>query len=459
MISETYIYGEINKAIFKKNEKYFVLGRSSEGKFETFPLSNFELNDILLANPEVSILRNIDWDENKIKVELNNDIIKKEALNFFLMGMDTSLSNEIRKEAMEFFIEGFDTNDEAKLFVRNRVFGTKVPDSFNPISASEIAKTIGNEYLLQLYRNLSKANDIIVTIRNVWKKIILEGTFINTEFAFEYLDKVFTDYGFFADFVFAILTNNYKEIDNTIVNFSYTLAELGISGQPGVLLTKIKQVVFKDLSILNEKIESKYFDDIGYDDKRYEAISEDDFESKFKKRIEHFKGKSQHKRERRKGFKNKIPLLSRYLKGNVNDQVMWIKNKILTGNIKKAEEGILNLIEFQDFYSDKEHLCKSLCDIAETFQKINDIDKADLIAQKAINLNLNDLVPYCILAENLRAKRKLVEALKAYDDIIRDFKNDIVPRSGRAETLRQMGKLDEALKAYDDVIHDFKYNV
>ncbi|MCW8960641.1 MAG: hypothetical protein OQK29_03695 [Ignavibacteriaceae bacterium] len=458
MISETYIYGEINKAIFKKNEKYFVLGRSSEGKFETFPLSNFELNDILLANPEVSILRNIDWDENKIKVELNNDIIKKEALNFFLMGMDTSLSNEIRKEAMEFFIEGFDTNDEAKLFVRNRVFGTKVPDSFNPISASEIAKTIGNEYLLQLYRNLSKANDIIVTIRNVWKKIILEGTFINTEFAFEYLDKVFTDYGFFADFVFAILTNNYKEIDNTIVNFSYTLAELGISGQPGVLLTKIKQVVFKDLSILNEKIESKYFDDIGYDDKRYEAISEDDFESKFKKRIEHFKGKSQHKRERRKGFKNKIPLLSRYLKGNVNDQVMWIKNKILTGNIKKAEEGILNLIEFQDFYSDKEHLCKSLCDIAETFQKINDIDKADLIAQKAINLNLNDLVPYCILAENLRAKRKLVEALKAYDDIIRDFKNDIVPRYGRAETLRQMGKLDEALETYDDLIKFFPYN-
>jgi len=456
MITETYIYGGINKAVFKRGDEYFVLEKSSEGEFETFPLSNFELNDFYLSNPEVNVVKDIRWDENQIQEKLTNDIQKKEALNFFLMGMDTSLNNEIRKEAMELLAEDEFKNSGTQSFLKNRIFATKIPENFNPLSACEIAKTIGDEHLTKLYKDLNEAKDIIITLRDVWKKIILESTFINPRLDSEQLDKEFTDNGIFSDFVIAILTKNYKDIDNSIVRHSDVLKELNISGQPGVLLIKMKEEVFKQLSITDKRIDKKYFSDIRDNDIKYEILEEDDFGIKFSKHIENFKGKSRKKKDTKRGIKFKIPLLSKYFKGDVNAQVLWIKNKILIGNIKKAEAGILKLIEFQDFYSDKEDLCKSLCDIAETFQKINDTDTADLIARKAISLNLNDSVPHCILAENLRSKGKLEETLKAYDIIIRDFNNNVVPKSGRAGTLRQMGEFEEALKAYDEIIRDFK---
>ena len=54
---------------------------------------------------------------------------------------------------------------------------------------------------------------------------------------------------------------------------------------------------------------------------------------------------------------------------------------------------------------------------------------------------------------------RLDEALKAYEETIKDFKNDVILRCSKAETLRQMGRLDEALNIYNHIIETFPNNI
>src|SRR5271166_1885384 len=44
------------------------------------------------------------------------------------------------------------------------------------------------------------------------------------------------------------------------------------------------------------------------------------------------------------------------------------------------------------------------------------------------------------------------DALKAYDENVRDFPYDLISLSGRANLLKCLGYYDEAIKAYDVVI-------
>jgi tetratricopeptide (TPR) repeat protein len=463
MITEAYIAGSIKKAIFGEKGHYYILKQSDDEKFVTYPVNNFDLNSFYLVKPEITVVKNIQWDENQLLKELQKDSQKKEALDFFLMGMDTTFNNELRQEAMEFYLEISLSNKEIEIFVKNRIFSTTIPEIFDPLSAYKITKTIVNKNLLHiydietlawLYKNLSEANNIIITVRDVWKGTILKETFINHDLSIEFLDKIFTDNGIFTDFVLAILTETYKNIDNAIIKHAVTLKKLNISGQPGIWLNSIKNIIFEKLGISNQVTNKQRTLIIDNDEKMFYDMPADDFETKFTKLIDNYKGKKQ----RRKENKQKKPHVAINY-NNINDQVLWIKTKIEVRKMNEAHKAILSLIEFQDLYSDKEHLCKSLSDVAGSFQIINDIEMAELMAKKAIELNINDPVPYCILAENLRIKNQLQKALNYYDKIISNFIHDPVPRNGKAGTLRQMGKLSEALKVYEDTSSDFRNDV
>ncbi|MCH8941063.1 MAG: tetratricopeptide repeat protein, partial [Bacteroidetes bacterium] len=459
MITEVYIAGEIKKAVYKKENKYFVLEQSSDGNYLTSSFDNLESNAFSLANPEIDVIKDIHWQNEQIQAELDKDIKRKDALNLFLMGMDTSLSNSLRKEAMELLLQTLSINIEINTFISNRVFATRIPDSFDAISAYKIAELLGKENLIKLYKDLADANNIIIEVRNAWKKAILKHDLLSNELSLEFLDKIFTDQGIFHDFVFAIFTSNYKDIDKAIVQHSDKLSEIKINMQPALFLLQIKELLSLRFPIIAKTICTSQLIESEDEDIKYVVVKDEDFKTKIISIINKFKGKSQRKKERKKWVKIKLANLSNYFNKNVNQQVEWVKKQVLHGNINNAHKGILKLIEFQDLHSDKEHLCKSLCDIAESYQKINDIDSADLITRIAKELNPEDPVPQCILAENFRAKMKLNEALNLYNKICNNFKNDVFALSGKAETLRQMGRLDEALKTYEETIKDFKNEV
>jgi tetratricopeptide (TPR) repeat protein len=453
MITEAYIAGAIKGAIFKEEGKYFILKEFDTNNYDSVPLNNYDFSAFTLAKPEITHFENIEWEKEHLRDKLVSDSEKFEALNLFLIGMDKSLSESLRIEIMKMLSESLSGNKEIETFVRNRVFATKIPDEFDPLSASQISKNLGNTKLSKWYADLFNAKDIILAVRDAWKKTLLAQD-KQTDLNLEYLDKEFTDRGIFSDFVMAALSKNTKNADSVIVMHSRDITELHISGPPAVFLVNMKNL----LNIKQEKSINKELSEIKEEDEQYEKVEENDFSAKFNNLIDNYLGIS--KRKKIEKERRKIKFGYQKSEGKtINEQVAWIKDKIKKGDIDNAEEAILALIQHQDLFSDAEHLCKSLCDIAESFQKISNFEISDLIALKAANLNSNDPVPLSILAENLRAKGCFDDALIKYNNIIEYFKTDGVALSGKAETLRQIGKFSGALELYEETIERFPDDV
>jgi len=454
MITEAYIAGAIKKAIFKKDDQYFLLEKSGNDIYESVPANHINVSDFTFAKPEITHYRNIEWDSDRLTIELNRDAEKHTALNFFLIGMDTMFSEKLRNDVIDLLSKTFFVKKETEIFVRNRVFATKVPKSFDPLSASHIAEKFENKVLIESYRNLSYSNEIIITCRDALKNTILNQK-NHSKLNLESLDKEFTDRGVLSDFVLAILKYNYKGVDDSIIKHAPTLNETGID-QPAVFLTELRELVYKSLSVKTEEAKEPIYMDKGTEYENIVAENELEFIDRFNKLIDDFRGKTKRNREHKKGNKTKmIPLVESFKESTVNDQVAWIKDKIKSGNIKNAEKAILKLIEHQDVYSDAEHLCKSLCDIAQSFQEIHLINMSNLFAEKSAYLNPKDPFPHTIIAENFRAKAQLKNALQKYDETIEKFPHNVVAPRGKAETLRQMGKLEEALSLYNHTIEKF----
>ena len=354
MITEAYIAGAVEKAIFKKEDKYFILEKLDHNDYHSYPINHLDFNSFSLTKPEITHYNNIEWEPERLRNELNNETEKQNALDLFLIGMDKSLSDNLRREAMEFFLEHFSTNSEVETFVRNRIFATKVPPEFDAVSASQIADNIGNEILAKWYKDLSYANEIIIAVRDAWKKTLLNHV-NQSDSNIEILDKEFTDSGILADFVLALLSQNYGDIDNAIVVHADRLKNLKI-GPPAVFLSTLRQLVYDTLSITQDEVDQINLEDIKKEDDKYELEGNQNFLTKFNKLINNFKGKNQRiKKIKRSRFR--LPGRKLLIDDNyIDEQITWIKEKIRERNLKSAERAILKLIKYQDFHSESKHL-------------------------------------------------------------------------------------------------------
>jgi tetratricopeptide (TPR) repeat protein len=451
MISEAYISGQVNKAIFVKDGEYFILERTEDNQCTSAPIRLMDFNSFLLAKSETEKITGINWTEDQLCEELNNDAERHEILELFLMGMDTSFSEELRREAMEIVAGTLFTNVAVEKFVKNRVFGTPVPKGFDPQKAFQIAEQANYTALAKWYQQLTDSKSIIVALRNAWTLSLLDAE-SKVQLSRQNLDKDFTDKGIFADFVFAVLAHNERAFDTAIVKHSDTVRQLGI-GQSAIFLYEIKSVISNDFSWNQNSDQEESNEDFEND------TSERTFIAEFNDLINEFSGKTKRKIRGKKGEDIELIKLGKFYHDiSIPNQIAWIKDKIASGDLKNAEKEILSIIRNQDIRSDPEHLCKSLCDIAEYYQKNNMIEMSDLIAGKAIDLNPDDSVPHNIIAENFRAKNKLEDAINKYGYIINTF-NGVVAHRGKAETLRQMGKLPEALKVYNEIVLVFGIDV
>ncbi len=453
MIREAYISGQINKAIFKKDEDHFILEKVlNSDTYRSYPLSLMDMNSFLLSDTEIKKLTGIAWDENTLHKELEEDYTKQEALDLFLISLDTSIDDDLRKEAMDILGDSIFEKPAVQQFVKNRVFGTTIPKGFDPLSALHIAEQLDNKDLAHWYKDLSDAKEIIPFVRNAWKTALLDETHLKVSLGA--LDKEFTDRGIFAHIVFAALKHNERAFD--IIIDSKLIQDLHIA-QPAVFLARIKQEVAKYFSFLDDNNKYRNLELNREEDETWESDKQQTFEETLTELINNFSGRTQKKLNNKKGEKTKLFRPGSFRDDySILDQVAWIKDKINSGYILHAENGILKLIEYQDINSDPEHLCKSLSDIAECYQKNNQIERADLIAYKAMDLNSEDPVPYNIISENLRANDKLDEALKFYELTIQKFGNDVFAYCGKAEILRDLGRLNEALIQYELTILNFR---
>lgn len=451
MISEAYISGQIHQAVFKEGDAFYLYEPFDEASERTTVIKHFDLNNFMLNRPEIDHYININWSKDELRIKLKKEIGKYDSLNLFLTGMDTSYSLNIREKAMVLLVEDcFDQQDNL-MFVKNRVYGTSVPDQFNPLSAAQIARSLDYCGLMKLYEDLSYACEIIPVVRSGWKKAIvdygIERDVIPT------IEKLFVNEGIIAGFVLATLKHDVKKVDDIIVTHSQKLSNYGVN-QPALFLSAIKNNIEERFSLF-DKVRAK---DLATNDDDIVSYKSD-FVTEFNELISRFSGKKKTRNQFMKAGRkrqNSSTILSSKSLVSIENQIQRIKDLINSREDEDAKKGIIALVRFQNINSDPEHLCKSLCDIAKCYQDDRQIDLADLLARRACDLNPNDPVPQCILAENWRKSGEFSNALKAYEQIVLRFNSSITARNGKAETLRDLERYTEALEMYEHTILRFE---
>jgi Flp pilus assembly protein TadD len=59
----------------------------------------------------------------------------------------------------------------------------------------------------------------------------------------------------------------------------------------------------------------------------------------------------------------------------------------------------------------------------------------------------------------LKAMGRLDDALRSYEEVVRDHPENVVTKTGHAEVLKAMGRFDEALRAYEEVVREHPEDV
>lgn len=460
IVTEAYIAGGLGKAIVKTDDEFFVASGGRDG-FQMRTMRNPDINGFLLNSTEVVVKKDIRWSETELCDSIELEKIKQQALDFFLIGMDTTLDTELRALAIGQLEEGVLDNQDVVQFVENRVFSTVVPNEFNPQIGSELCLEKGYSNVHELYSNLELAMPIILHVREYWQGR-LTTTWSSTIDELEELDREFTDKGVFSDFVLSSLDGDVNMMDGVVVKWGIELKDLEFGHPIGLFLSDLKDSLCKAFQITDSRKELVTLSALMERDSELIKSVEQSFSVRFNNLISNFKGRKQRIAEYNLGKKGvKLPRLRNDIEADekVTKLINWIKLKTSEGDLDEVESRLLELVEFQDLNSERKHLCKSLCDVAKGLQLGGFTELSDLLARKAINLQPKDLVPPTIIADNLRINHLYKESLSKYKEIENSMGVDAFVLCGKAETLSKMGRLDESFEVYSYAAEKYQDNV
>lgn len=137
-------------------------------------------------------------------------------------------------------------------------------------------------------------------------------------------------------------------------------------------------------------------------------------------------------------------------KSSVDKQLDGISDALFKGRDDLAERFIADLVAFQLTNSEKEHLAKSLCNLAAVSLDANNLEMADRLSNHALSIGVNDPTVYTTRAEVLKNLGSFGAALQAFKEVALQFPGSDYAWVGIADVLNEMGKHDESLASYDE---------
>jgi tetratricopeptide (TPR) repeat protein len=139
---------------------------------------------------------------------------------------------------------------------------------------------------------------------------------------------------------------------------------------------------------------------------------------------------------------------------NVGHQKEAIKSELLAGNEERALRFTDALIQTQKQYSEREHLAKSLCDLAQYAKELGSAQIQLRFAELATREVPDDSWAHATVADAHRALGNFSAALAEYQraHALGDHRIGIL---GHAEVLKDLGQLDGAMALYDECILKF----
>ena len=143
----------------------------------------------------------------------------------------------------------------------------------------------------------------------------------------------------------------------------------------------------------------------------------------------------------------------------INKQKNAIIQAIQSGNTRKANRYLQDLLTFHDQHGGGKFAAKSLCDLATTCQTLGRLEWELQLTEKAVAVHPQDAHAWTQRADVLVRTGRLKDALPAFSKMIQWDPTNVIGKNYRADVLNKLNRFDEALEAYENTIAKHPDNV
>ena len=144
---------------------------------------------------------------------------------------------------------------------------------------------------------------------------------------------------------------------------------------------------------------------------------------------------------------------------SIQSATSWIGDRLRAGQLGRAENELIKLMERQARRSRPEDLVKTMTVVADLARKAQHHDWALRVFDQLNLIGEADASARTALAETLRSLGRHDEALASFEETMRRFPDNAVARNAHAETLRSLGRHDDALAGFEETMRRFPRDV
>ena len=437
MIEEVFISGQLGKAFYKENDLYFSL--NAEEKNRSKECRSGEVFSFLKSGFELEVTQDKYVNIDQIRSALVTSHVAHRALTLTIGGLDSELSDDTRLLSIE-AAEELLNDDYINNFVKRRLLAFPLPKQADINGAILFSNQTGAKTVYSIFDKVATAQNFIKKLTDICNEVMLR--FFDTDEERENAIRILIGIGFFGDVISSIAFENAEKLDSLIISYGLN-PEFKKKVNKGIqILNQIKKLISSEIGLEAEK--TRYI----RDEKKYKpAKKKTPTIDRIYELITTFK-KGERNRKKEK-------LSSIEIKEKVDKQIDAIKNLICRGKLLQANKYLYDLIKYNLTYSNREHVAKTLCNIATAAMNYNKFDLASKLIEYAYLLGIEDIVILCTRAELYKLNAQFDQSLAVYNEATNRFPDDVVVRNGKAEVLKKKGLLHEALVLYDETIDRF----
>src|ERR1043165_1648936 len=392
MIKEVFILGQIGKAFYAQDDRYYVVGL--EESHDTADVrggepSECRAGDVALffdSGAEYSVLsgRNISLDAIKRSLELSSQA--HAALSMSLSGLNSELSPRSRRLSIE-AAEEFLQDTAAHTFVRKRLLARPLPDVADIEGALEYAVETESLTVFALYEEVRKSQRAIDFLVESWSEASTEFFPKSLEEAAA-AERTLIESGVFAEMITATADMDTKRLGSIVVTY-------GMKPELRQALPRCAQILNAVRVHLQHKVETEPVKSTPLVLRNDRDEDDDSVLFEEPESIQTGENKSDllgnliaafDKRDR-----NWRPSRGFEVEERTKNQIEAIGKLIRKGDRDRDYKFLAGLLEFHLEHSRKEHVAKSLCSLAKAAMDASAFEMADELVGYAFALDVDDV--------------------------------------------------------------------
>ncbi|MEK6234538.1 MAG: tetratricopeptide repeat protein, partial [Planctomycetales bacterium] len=353
--------------------------------------------------------------------ELEQAWLRDRSLRLTLLLLDHEEDSETCKMAVECIDEHF-ASESILHYVANRLYSALLPSSADLGRAKQLAAESGAGRVTAFLTKLESDQPRIARVRAAWDEIE-PGTF----------DKEAVKARFVAAVVHA---GAFRELVGAVETGQVQQAWMRCLTKPEIMkLPNHRNVITAWVAPLRSSPKERRED------------------AKVKKRRETDNRKKKRKSRRDRKPANEPKPYQK--KTRVDTEMAAILAEIDGGRETLAMKYARDLVERQQSEDNEEFAVKTLCNLATEMKDRSQHSLQLQFAQWAADDFPGDVQAQTQLADAFLCFGRMEEALKQFDETVKQFPNDTVARNGRGEVLRELGRGEEALTQFDETVKQF----